>query len=165
MGVCALGGTNMDRFDLEQDARVSDQLKNYYDGEKRTIRILLLGAGECGKSTIIKQMKILHKGGFTQEEKTEQIGVIRANTVHAMQQLITGCNELQFAFDDKEQEWTKEVESIHETNSLSESQMSAIENLWKESKAIRRAVALFLTSEPTRNPHQASIESSMNMAH
>uniref|UniRef100_A0A7S3YYY0 G-protein alpha subunit n=1 Tax=Lotharella globosa TaxID=91324 RepID=A0A7S3YYY0_9EUKA len=140
MGVCSIAGGTTDRVDMVQDARVTDQLKVFHDGEKRTIRILLVGAGECGKSTIIKQMKILHKGGFTDEEKIEQMRIIRANTVHAMQQLITGCNELQFAFDEKEQEWTKEVEAIQETDKLTEGQILAIENLWKESKAIKRAV-------------------------
>ena len=29
---------------------------------------LILGAGESGKSTIVKQMKIIHESGFTSED-------------------------------------------------------------------------------------------------
>lgn len=34
---------------------------------ENAVKILLLGTGESGKTTIIKQMKILHINGFTEE--------------------------------------------------------------------------------------------------
>ncbi|KAB8237438.1 Guanine nucleotide-binding protein alpha-2 subunit [Aspergillus alliaceus] len=35
---------------------------------RRECKILLLGSGESGKSTIVKQMKIIHQNGYTMEE-------------------------------------------------------------------------------------------------
>lgn len=42
------------------------------------------GAGESGKTTILKQMKILHIEGFTDEERKEKAQWIRRNLLEAM---------------------------------------------------------------------------------
>lgn len=35
---------------------------------KKECKILLLGSGESGKSTIVKQMKIIHQNGYSRDE-------------------------------------------------------------------------------------------------
>jgi guanine nucleotide-binding protein G(i) subunit alpha len=42
-------------------------LSEYSKSYNKVIKILLLGSGESGKTTIIKQMKILHVKGFSEE--------------------------------------------------------------------------------------------------
>ena len=51
-------------------------------------RILLLGCGEAGKSTFIKQMRIIHSGGFTDKEKLEIKMCIANNILSAVQTLL-----------------------------------------------------------------------------
>lgn len=43
-----------------------------------------LGAGESGKTTIIKQMRILHVQGFTVKEREEKAMEIRRNLFEAI---------------------------------------------------------------------------------
>lgn len=40
-----------------------------------------LGAGESGKSTIVKQMKIIHESGFTSEDFKQYRPVVYSNTI------------------------------------------------------------------------------------
>ncbi|KAF9001016.1 guanine nucleotide binding protein, alpha subunit [Cyathus striatus] len=51
-------------------------------------KILLLGTSESGKSTIIKQMKILCNGGFTQEELMQYRVIVYQNLIVSAQQVI-----------------------------------------------------------------------------
>jgi G-protein alpha subunit len=46
------------------------------------------GAGESGKSTIIKQMRIIHSGGFPSDERRQTRGVIYSNIVIAFRVLL-----------------------------------------------------------------------------
>ncbi|KII63207.1 Guanine nucleotide-binding protein alpha-16 subunit [Thelohanellus kitauei] len=55
------------------------ELRRGHDNKKPMIKILLLGTGESGKSTSLKQMKIIHKNGFSAEEKEQMRQVIMSN--------------------------------------------------------------------------------------
>lgn len=47
------------------------------------------GAGESGKTTIIKQMKILHVSGFSDNERREKAAEIRTNIVEAIKEIVS----------------------------------------------------------------------------
>ena len=64
----------------------------------------ILGAGECGKSTILKQMKILHDQGFSEEEIAQQKSVVYSNTTQNMAVILKAMNTLNIPFDDAERE-------------------------------------------------------------
>jgi guanine nucleotide-binding protein G(i) subunit alpha len=46
--------------------------------------MLLLGAGESGKSTVLKQMKLIHEGSYTDKERENYKEIIYSNTVQSM---------------------------------------------------------------------------------
>ncbi|CAM5085713.1 unnamed protein product, partial [Eretmochelys imbricata] len=72
----------------KESARRSKELekKLHKDAERdaRTVKLLLLVAGESGKSTIVKQMKIIHKDGFTDQECMEFRSVIFSNILQSI---------------------------------------------------------------------------------
>ncbi|CAM9384861.1 unnamed protein product [Chrysoparadoxa australica] len=69
-------------------ADVDAQLAEAKIAEQNHFKMLLLGAGESGKSTVVKQVKSIYKGPVTDKEKEGYITAIRRNVVECMQTLI-----------------------------------------------------------------------------
>ena len=46
--------------DIRRNKEIDRRLRKEYSREANIVKLLLLGAGESGKSTIVKQMKLLH---------------------------------------------------------------------------------------------------------
>ena len=61
------GGADGDDEATRISKRIDKQLKKEQAKYRNTCRLLVCGPGESGKSTFIKQMKILHSIGFTKE--------------------------------------------------------------------------------------------------
>lgn len=88
----------------EDKKRMQNEVKLLLLGEHKHTTSLLrhdLGAGESGKSTIAKQMKIIHKRGFTPEERASYKSIIWNNTVSAMRVLVNAANDLGFEIEAK----------------------------------------------------------------
>jgi guanine nucleotide-binding protein subunit alpha len=88
-----------DKEAVQRTARIDKSLKNDKKMMDRTIKILLLGAGESGKSTIIKQMRIIHSGGFPEDERRQTRAVIYSNLVIAFKVLLDIMRAEQIDFE------------------------------------------------------------------
>ena len=66
--------------------------------QRKTHKLLLLGTGESGKTTFVKQMKILYGGGFTEDEKAGYRIDIINNLVDGMRDLVDGMATLEIQF-------------------------------------------------------------------
>jgi hypothetical protein len=75
--------SNIDR-DLDR-ARQQEELK---------VKLLLLGAGESGKSTIFKQMRILHGSPRTDDDQKMYGVIVRSNVITAMRKLCAHLRSL-----------------------------------------------------------------------
>ncbi|WFD44261.1 Guanine nucleotide-binding protein alpha-2 subunit [Malassezia psittaci] len=69
MGACLSTAGNAGDQDAKQksldiDRQIDEEAKR----GRSEYKILLLGSGESGKSTIVKQMKIIHQSGYTRDE-------------------------------------------------------------------------------------------------
>lgn len=63
-------------------------------------KILSLGTGESGKSTFIKQMRIIHGSGYSDEDKRGFIKLVYQNIFMAMQSMIRAMDMLKLHYAD-----------------------------------------------------------------
>ena len=86
-----------------QNQRANDAIEQSLQREKQKdkneIKLLLLGAGESGKSTVLKQLKLLHQGGFNHQERLQYAQVIWADAIQSMKILIIQARKLGIPLD------------------------------------------------------------------
>jgi guanine nucleotide-binding protein G(i) subunit alpha len=58
------------------------------------------GAGELVKSTIVKQMKIIHETGYSKEECEQYLPVVYSNTIMSLVAIIHVMGQLRINFAD-----------------------------------------------------------------
>ena len=95
---CAV--SSLEKEAAERSRKIDRELA--IDGEKasREVKLLLLGAGESGKSTIVKQMKIIHETGYSQEECLQYQPVVYSNTIQSLMAIIRAMGQLRIDFRD-----------------------------------------------------------------
>ncbi|KAI9900044.1 hypothetical protein N3K66_004306 [Trichothecium roseum] len=101
------------RRDADQGAARSRELdKQIRQDEKRLtkeVKLLLLGAGESGKSTILKQMKLIYAQGFSKNERLEWKPVVFSNIVHSFRTISEVMKELTIDFENPDNEKNLEI--------------------------------------------------------
>uniref|UniRef100_A0A8C6WKZ7 Guanine nucleotide-binding protein G(s) subunit alpha n=1 Tax=Neogobius melanostomus TaxID=47308 RepID=A0A8C6WKZ7_9GOBI len=85
---------NEEKAQREANKKIEKQLQKDKQIYRATHRLLLLGAGESGKSTIVKQMRILHVNGFNAEEKKQKIHDIKNNIKEAIETIVAAMRTL-----------------------------------------------------------------------
>uniref|UniRef100_A0A7S3LMA2 Uncharacterized protein n=1 Tax=Aplanochytrium stocchinoi TaxID=215587 RepID=A0A7S3LMA2_9STRA len=84
MGNCA-GGSAEVRAAKKRNAQINKKTMADAAVEKKKVKLLLLGAGESGKSTLLKQMKLLY--GVKDNMNEPKVHAIRLNVVTNMMKL------------------------------------------------------------------------------
>jgi hypothetical protein len=94
MGQCGSGPVQ-----TKESAEIDRQLRSLAPVLKNEIKLLLLGTGESGKSTVFKQMKILQdQGGFTEQEVIGFRNIVRGNCIAQMRTLVQACNKFGYQY-------------------------------------------------------------------
>ncbi|KAL0478133.1 heterotrimeric G-protein alpha subunit [Acrasis kona] len=99
MGNMCIGGDDPSRKKPPGDDQVAPTPTKAQ--ENRDVKVLLLGAGESGKSTIFKQMKIIHERGYTPEELKDFRFIIYANIIKSIKALVDQIGHFQLSIADE----------------------------------------------------------------
>jgi len=74
--------------------KLDKKLKEEGSVDKRIIKLLLLGPGESGKSTIYKQMRLLYLDGFSDDMRASLKQAIVSNLLDGTKAILDHCGEL-----------------------------------------------------------------------
>ncbi|KAM5299412.1 guanine nucleotide-binding protein subunit alpha-14 [Ctenodactylus gundi] len=130
-GCCCLSAEEKESQRIS--AEIERQLRRDKKDARRELKLLLLGTGESGKSTFIKQMRIIHGCGYSDEDRKGFTKLVYQNVFTAMQAMIRAMDTLRIQYvcqQNKENaQLIKEVE-VDKVSMLSKDQVEAIKQLW-----------------------------------
>ncbi|KAL0111178.1 hypothetical protein PUN28_012824 [Cardiocondyla obscurior] len=130
---CCLSEEAKEQKRINQE--IERQLRRDKRDARRELKLLLLGTGESGKSTFIKQMRIIHGSGYSDEDKKGFIKLVYQNIFMAMQSMIRAMDFLKIQYGDSSNiEKAELVRSVDfETVTTFESPyVEAIKDLWAD---------------------------------
>ncbi|KAI9345205.1 guanine nucleotide binding protein, alpha subunit [Obelidium mucronatum] len=106
-------------------------------------KLILLGSGDSGKSTVLKQLKILRGGGFTDAERHAFKLRVWNNIIDSMKMLVSALDTLEIDLGSSDLKIDVElVKQFILGEELPENIVEAIRKLWKDSgiqSAVKRA--------------------------
>ncbi|KAM7166690.1 guanine nucleotide-binding protein subunit alpha-14 [Macrochelys suwanniensis] len=116
-------------------AEIERQLRRDKRDARRELKLLLLGTGESGKSTFIKQMRIIHGSGYTDEDRKSFTKLVYQNIFTAIQAMIRAMDTLKIQYTSEQNKENalliREVE-VDRVTALERKQVEAIKKLWAD---------------------------------
>jgi hypothetical protein len=80
--------------EMAKSSGIDRELDRARQQEELKVKLLLLGAGESGKSTIFKQMRILHGSPRTDDDQKMYGVIVRSNVITAMRKICAHLRSL-----------------------------------------------------------------------
>jgi len=96
--------------EAQRTRALDKELRHDYKVAANVAKLLLLGTGESGKSTIVKQMKIIEgvkkegneEKGLTEQDRKDQIDVIKHNVIDSIEALLDAAETFELQYEDAE---------------------------------------------------------------
>ncbi|XP_051893526.1 guanine nucleotide-binding protein subunit alpha-11-like isoform X2 [Pristis pectinata] len=131
---CCLTEDEKVAFDINK--KINQALQQQKKRRKRELKLLLLGTGESGKSTFIKQMRIIHGSGYSEEDRKAFAKLVYQNIITAMQSITRAMDTLNIQYQYQENkehsQVIKELEA-YKITILERHHADIIKSLWNDS--------------------------------
>ncbi|XP_062501627.1 guanine nucleotide-binding protein G(o) subunit alpha-like isoform X2 [Corticium candelabrum] len=107
--------------------------------EPKELKLLLLGAGESGKTTIRRQIKLIYTEGFSNEEKEESRPIVFSNTVQSLAAILKAMGQLRIPMESHNPSAQEDARLVlttiaqqSDTKPWSSELVSAMKRLWAD---------------------------------
>jgi guanine nucleotide-binding protein G(i) subunit alpha len=117
------GASSNEQQAVDISNKIDETLVKDREDANNEIKLLLLGAGESGKSTIMKQMRIIHQDGYSPGECKHYKKVVHSNTLQSLFAILQAMKKLEINY--KQSARRDDVKILYEiTGNSSERMMS-----------------------------------------
>ncbi|XP_071322518.1 guanine nucleotide-binding protein subunit alpha-14-like [Trachinotus anak] len=133
MEECCMSAEDLERLRIHRE--IERRLRRDKRESHRELKLLLLGTGESGKSTFIKQMRIIHGSGYSEADRKGFTRLVFQNIVTAIQALIQAMKTLQIDYiDDQNISHAQMLSTVEagQVSSLTDWQVGAIKRVWND---------------------------------
>ncbi|KAF7376932.1 G-protein alpha subunit [Mycena sanguinolenta] len=140
-----VNSTGVDEKAKARNDEIENQLKRDSMLARNEIKMLLLGARESGKSTILKQMKLTHLDGYNAQERDAHKEIIYSNTIQSMRAILEAMPQLDISLhpsNDARRATIMALPPRIDADVLPRDLADAVKGLWRDpgvKEAVRRS--------------------------
>nr|CAB3250018.1 guanine nucleotide-binding protein G(q) subunit alpha [Phallusia mammillata] len=119
------------------NGQIERELRRHKKDARRELKLLLLGTGESGKSTFIKQMRIIHGDGYNDEDRRSFIKLVYQNILTSIQNMCLAMQTLHIEYENENNfENAEEIREVQVDNISTYDDfivnVNFIRSLWKD---------------------------------
>jgi guanine nucleotide-binding protein subunit alpha len=142
--MCLRGRNKVRDPHAERSEEVEEQLREDARKSTREVKVLLLGAGESGKSTVMKQMRLLHNNGYSSLERKRWMLTIFDNLLRAFQYILYVMEEQEMHFSLESNIGLAKIVAINPgigtEDLMVPEHLDAFKSLWKDDGGVQGAL-------------------------
>ncbi|KAJ6249069.1 guanine nucleotide-binding protein g(o) subunit alpha [Anaeramoeba flamelloides] len=118
----------------KKERKKNQKIESMLNGpnEKKQVKILILGTGESGKSTFVKQIHLIHKDGFDTKTRERFKIAIHFNLIKGLQDLIEGLPLIRKNVQKSLSEVAQDFLQLNPRTGLTTTIIDAVESLWAD---------------------------------
>lgn len=124
----------------QKSAQIDAQLRKDRVREVQEQKLLLLGAGESGKSTVFKQIKLIHGDGYSVKERLSFRDVIFSNVIQSIKTLLFAGDRLGFPLSPENKAVAERVLALQHSDDFNASVATDVALLWRD-RAVQATIA------------------------
>ncbi|KAL3068779.1 hypothetical protein niasHS_017345 [Heterodera schachtii] len=130
---------------IARSKEIDKQLHLDFLAQKKVVKLLLLGSAEAGKTTMVKQMRILHANGFSENERLEFKEYVFSNIIDGMFVLLTAMKNMEMHFDNPNLEFYADKvlevkERCEERRPFDVKMVEALRALWDDKNLLEKVL-------------------------
>jgi len=138
MGSCmsSPGAVEVTEADKARHREVEKQLKEHKAKLSTQVKVLLLGSGDSGKSTILKQMRLIHKVPFSSQEIESYRQLVFENLIQGLRYILEAMEVMDLKVAEDHIPYVDMVENAHDLRDGEPFPMAYYEplkSLWNDS--------------------------------